>query len=243
VSAASTQSAVQPSSQSGAQPKVQPEVLIHIDALECIRDGRALFSGLTLTLHSGELLALRGANGAGKSTLLRALAGLYPDYTGTLATAAFVYGGHKPGVSGHLSTAENLQFLLGLSNDVLARAAGPNNPAAGVRLKPLAESISAALVAVGLAGYEDVRCNALSAGQLRRVGLARLLLACEPVWLLDEPLTALDPAGAKLLGNFLDNHIAAGGGAVCATHQELPCAAHRSLLLTPTGVPELSNAE
>ncbi len=222
-------------------PTQAPE-LLRIDALECIRDGRALFSGLSVTLYAGELLALRGANGAGKSTLLRALAGLYPDYTGALETAAFVYGGHKPGVSGHLSTAENLRFLVGLANRPAAQPAGPQeSPDIGM-LAPLAQSISAALEQVGLGGYEDVRCNALSAGQLRRVGLARLLLAREPLWLLDEPLTALDPAGAQLLGEVLDNHIAAGGGAVCATHQDLPTTAHRTLLLTPAGVPELSRA-
>lgn len=218
--------------------------LMQIDALECIRDGRALFSGLSVTLRAGETLALRGANGAGKSTLLRALAGLYPDYTGALETSAFVYAGHKAGVSGHLSTAENLQFLVGLSN--LATNSEPSQGAQSVAnaapVAPLAADISTALKEVGLAGYEDVRCNALSAGQLRRVGLARLLLAREPLWLLDEPLTALDSAGAALLGEVLNKHIAAGGACVCATHQDLPAQVHRTLLLTPAGVPELSLA-
>ena len=205
--------------------------LMWMDSLECVRDGRALFSGLTITLESGELLSLQGANGAGKSTLLRALAGLYPDYTGQLHTSAFVYSGHKAGVSGHLSTSENLQFLVGLSSE----NAEP--------LEPLAPTIAGALADVGLAGYEDVRCNELSAGQLRRVGLARLLLASEPLWLLDEPLTALDPAGAQLLGRVLDRHTQAGGAAVCATHQSLPATTHRTLLLTPAGVPEILESE
>lgn len=208
-----------------------PRALVSMDSLECVRDGRALFSGLTTTLEGGELLALQGANGAGKSTLLRALAGLYPDYTGELRTSAFVYSGHKAGVSGHLSTTENLRFLVGL-------ASHDEHP-----LEPLAPSIDRALADVGLAGYEEVRCNELSAGQLRRVGLARLLLASEPLWLLDEPLTALDPAGAQLLGRVLDQHTQAGGAAVCATHQSLPATTHRTLLLTPAGIPEFLNSQ
>lgn len=211
--------------------------LLTLEGLECVRDGRALFRGLTTTLRAGELLSLQGANGAGKSTLLRALAGLYPDYTGELHASALVYSGHKVGVSGHLTTSENLQFLLGLSNPGSGDLGDDAEHEQSI--VPLAQNISAALAAVGLVGYEDVRCNALSAGQLRRVGLARLLLASEPLWLLDEPLTALDPAGAQLLGRVLDQHTQAGGGAVCATHQDLPATTHRTLLLTPTGVPEI----
>lgn len=214
------------------------QAVLRMNELECVRDGRALFRGLSTMLAPGELMALRGANGAGKSTLLRALAGLYPDYSGTLQTAAFVYGGHKAGVSGHLSTRENLQFLLGFSCAGTLAADAEERIAP---LAPLASDIPAALAEVGLAGYEDVRCNALSAGQLRRVGLARLLLADAPLWLLDEPLTALDPEGAALLGQVLNRHTAAGGAAVCATHQELPATTHRTLLLTPAGVPELSS--
>lgn len=196
--------------------------LLALENLECVRDGRELFRSLSLRLHGRELVSLEGANGAGKSTLLRCVAGLYPDYAGELEVAPFVYAGHKTGLCGHLTTAENLEFLqcLDACDDTDAQA-----------LAPLCDNLGQALVEVGLAGYDDVRCNALSAGQARRVGLARLLLSQAPLWLLDEPLTALDSAGADLLGALLQRHLQAGGSAVCATHQALPAAATTTLHL------------
>ncbi len=211
--------------------------LLVVRDLECVRDGRVLFSGLRLQARQAEVISLLGANGAGKSTLLRCIAGLYPDFEGTIATARFVYSGHKPGLSGALSTSENLTYLMGLDGG-LADLSGQETQ---VRLEapavaPMADSVDSALAAVGLVGYEDVRCASLSAGQLRRVGLARLLLSRAPLWLLDEPLTALDEAATDLLGRVLLQHVEGGGAAVCATHQHLPVANYTSVELSASGV-------
>ena len=191
------------------------KALLQVDDLECVRDGRVLFRQLQLRLDPGQVVSLEGANGAGKSTLLRCIAGLYPDYSGEITSAPLLYCGHKPGMCGQLSTLENLEFL----SRIDARGAAHSN----VGLDKADESsLIEALETVGLEGYESVRCASLSAGQLRRVGLARLLVSRAPVWLLDEPLTALDKSGARLLGRVLSHHVERGGSAVCATHQALP---------------------
>ena len=208
--------------------------LLEIRDLECVRDGRVLFSALNLRLDAGELISLQGANGAGKSTLLRCIAGLYPDYEGSLKVTPLVYAGHKAGLSGALSTVENLQFLTGLDN---SSAPNPDtsDPSGDVPKRDKPRSLAQALAEVGLAGYEDVRCAALSAGQLRRVGIARLLLSPAALWLLDEPLTALDQAAIDLLGRVIANHLAAGGAALCATHQRLPLQRYQTLELKAEG--------
>ena len=211
--------------------------------LECARDGRILFSALQLQVQQAEVISLQGANGAGKSTLLRCIAGLYPDFEGAVTAAHFVYSGHKPGFSGLLSTSENLTYLVELDRgraegegEAEAEGAKTRMPLRGPDVSPLAASVDEALAAVGLLGYEAVRCASLSAGQLRRVGLARLLLSVAPLWLLDEPLTALDEAGSDLLGRILLKHLERGGGAICATHQRLPLTDYTSVQLTPSGV-------
>ena len=214
--------------------------LLAADSLCCIRDGRVLFEQLDVSLRSGELLALLGANGAGKSTLLRCMAGLYPDYEGELRLAPFVYVGHKAGLCGHLSTQENLQFLremhaaspTPLPGDEPSQDANPQDANQDGAKQPLCSDVAEALEQVGLAGYEFTRCNALSAGQARRVVLARLLLCAAPLWLLDEPLTALDRSGIDLFGAVLERHLNAGGGAICATHQTLPVQSVSVLELT-----------
>jgi len=202
--------------------------LLVVDDLECVRDGRVLFSGLSLRVQPSQVIALQGANGAGKSTLLRCIAGLYPDYEGAVSIAGFIYSGHKPGLSGALTTLENLTYLAGLDFSV---GRDPVKQAAVVD----------ALEQVGLAGYENVRCANLSAGQLRRVGLARLTLGRAPLWLLDEPLTALDDAGVELLGRVLRQHLENGGGAVCATHHALPLTDYSSVELAASGTVSLDS--
>jgi heme exporter protein A len=175
--------------------------LLDLSDLACERDGRMLFDGLQVRLGPGDCLELRGPNGSGKSTLLRAVAGLYPDYTGTIRAAESLYLGHRPGISTLLTAEENLRWYLAL--------------------RPGGRSCAEALAAVGMEGYERVPCAQLSAGQLRRVGLARLLLCPAPLWLLDEPLTALDFSGQDLVRSLLVAHTSAGGAALCATHQGL----------------------
>lgn len=184
---------------------------LSVAELACERDGRTLFAGLNLVLSAGEVIELRGPNGSGKTTLLRCLAGLTSDYTGQAAhTVSFLYLGHRGGINGQLTPLENLQWyaaLLGIDAD--------------------AARIRRALDAVGLRGYSRTPCQVLSAGQQRRVTLARLDLGGAPLWLLDEPLTALDDDGCALVRRMLDAHRASGGSAICATHPPLGIAGAR----------------
>jgi heme exporter protein A len=191
--------------------RAQP--LLVLEALGCERDGRWLFRDLTLELGPGQCLELLGPNGSGKSTLLRVIAGLYPDHSGTLRAADGLYLGHRPGISAVLTAAENLRWYAALQGGAQGGSRGAAQCGAG--------AIAAALRRVGMAGYEHVLCQQMSAGQQRRVGLARLLLGGGPLWLLDEPLTALDAAGQRLVQGLIEEHLGQGGGAVCATHQPL----------------------
>ncbi|MEZ5557231.1 MAG: heme ABC exporter ATP-binding protein CcmA [Pseudomonadales bacterium] len=197
-----------------------PAPLLSLRGLTCERDGRRLFAELDLDLRPGECLELTGPNGSGKSTLLRAIAGLYPDFDGTIDAAESLYLGHRAGLSTLLSAAENLRWYAALGGS----AAG----------------IAEALERVGMAGYERVPCQQMSAGQQRRVGLARLLLCPASLWLLDEPLTALDAAGHDLVRALIEGQMARGGAVICATHQGLGLARARRLALgsvAPAQVP------
>lgn len=194
-----------------------PGALLEIDGFRCERDGRLLFDGLTVSLTAGECLELRGPNGSGKSTLLRAVLGLYPDYTGTIRAAQSLYFGHRPGISALLTAEENLRWYAALA------------PGSG--------DVAGALARVGMEGYETVPCQHMSAGQQRRVGLARLVLCDAPLWLLDEPLTALDPQGQGLVRALVEAHCRDGGAVLCATHQGLGLAGAGTLSLE-SPVPE-----
>ena len=180
------------------------ETLLRVTDLSCEREGRTLFSQLNLSISPGECVALIGPNGSGKSTLLRCIAGLYPDYDGGIEAAAISYLGHRPGVSPGLPVLENLRWYAALIDN------GGDEAALFARLE-----------GVGLAGYEDVLCARLSAGQQRRVALARLGLDSSPLWLLDEPFTALDTEGQDLVRALMAAHRARGGAVLCATHQAL----------------------
>jgi heme exporter protein A len=192
-----------------------PEFLLTLAQLGCARDGCWLFRDLSLTVQAGECLELVGPNGSGKSTLLRIVAGLYPDFSGTLRAADGLYVGHRPGISGVLTAAENLRWYAALQTG----------------RRPHAADLDAVLERVGLPGYGNVVCQQLSAGQQRRVALARLLLGGGRLWLLDEPLTALDAAGQRLVCALIEAHLGTGGGAVCATHQRLGVPGARQLEL------------
>lgn len=177
------------------------ELLLEVRALSCEREGRRLFTDLELVIEPGGCVELTGPNGSGKSTLLRCIAGLFPDFEGEIRAGDLAYLGHRPGVSLALSPLENLRWYRSLQGSTV-------DP----RL---------ALERVGLAGYEDVLCQHLSAGQQRRVALARLMLGGGRLWLLDEPFTALDPSGVALVRTVIGDHLHAGGAALCATHQSL----------------------
>lgn len=190
--------------------------MLDVEGLQCERDGRVLFADLGFSLTAGAILQIEGANGAGKSTLLRALAGLLQPSAGTIRwqgqpiaeagadyRAALLYLGHKPGVKGELSPTANLRHLLALH---------------GQRDQGLDE----VLAGVGLAGLEQQPVARLSAGQQRRVALARLWLKPAPLWLLDEPFTALDKRAVAGLTQRFEQHLGDGGAIIVASHQDLP---------------------
>lgn len=184
--------------------------------LSCTRGERLLFSGLSLTLNPGDLLAVLGENGSGKTSLLRMLCGLLPPARGTIQwegndigqmkegyAAQITYIGHLNGIKDDLTPAENLQFSARLCGD-----AASDNLA------------SEALEAVGLTHpIHGLPTRVLSQGQKRRVALARLWLSTRVLWILDEPFAALDDAGTGLLTQRLQRHVGRGGMVVVATHQ------------------------
>ncbi len=180
--------------------------------LTCTRGGREVFSALTFEAVGGELLAVTGRNGSGKTSLLRLIAGLLTPAAGTLslegADAELTlpeqahYLGHRDALKPALSVLENLQFW----RDFLGGK--PADPAAS-------------LSAVGLAHATHLPAGYLSAGQRRRLSLARLLAVRRPVWLLDEPTTALDTTGQDMIAGLMREHLASGGLIVAATHAPL----------------------
>ncbi|WP_040482109.1 cytochrome c biogenesis heme-transporting ATPase CcmA [Luminiphilus syltensis] len=167
------------------------------------RGFRQLLTGISLTVSPGDLIQLKGANGVGKTSLLRALAGLARvGVEGRIERSVQpVYLGHLPGNKSLLTPEENLRWHPSGGHDIAVAG------------------ISDALSAVGLSHCADLPVHTLSAGQQRRVALARLWLASSPLWLLDEPFTAIDVEGADLLEEKLLGHVAAGGAAVFTSHQ------------------------
>ncbi|MFC7298676.1 cytochrome c biogenesis heme-transporting ATPase CcmA [Herminiimonas aquatilis] len=191
--------------------------MLEVVALGCERDQRKLFTGLTFRLRAGDMLRIQGPNGSGKTSLLRLLCGLTQPTNGrvelfgqTLArqrdirASKLLWIGHAAGVKALLTVEENLTWLSALHSTGETAAIGK------------------ALAAVGLRGFEDTPCHALSAGQQRRIALARLYLPNLPnLWLLDEPFTALDTAGTEQLEAHLARHCDHGGTVVLTTHHEL----------------------
>jgi len=180
--------------------------------LTCVRGGREVFSALTFEAVAGELLAVTGRNGSGKTSLLRLIAGLLAPAAGSLSLDGgdaeltlpeqAHYLGHRDALKPALSVLENLQFW----RDFLGGK--PSDPA---------ESLGA----VGLAHAAHLPAAYLSAGQRRRLSLARLLAVGRPVWLLDEPTAALDAIGQDMFAGLMRDHLAGGGLIVAATHAPL----------------------
>lgn len=180
--------------------------------LTCVRGGREVFAGLDVTVRSGEAVAVVGRNGSGKTSLLRLIAGLIVPAAGTLVldggdaelklAEQCHYLGHRDALKPALSVAENLVFWA----DFLGGE--PTDPAVS-------------LATVGLAHAIDLPAAFLSAGQRRRLSLARLLTVRRPVWLLDEPTNALDVAGQEMFAGLMQEHLGRGGLIVAATHAPL----------------------
>src|SRR5262245_2826697 len=198
------------------------------DKLTCNRGGRTLFAGLSFAIADGEALLLVGPNGAGKTTLIRMIVGLLRPDEGRIGLeggdAELSLGeqchciGHLNAVKPSLTVEENARFW--------CRYLG-GQP----------DGIATALAAFGLAHLRDIPAAYLSAGQKRRLGLARVLLVHRPIWLLDEPTVSLDSAAQGMLTTAVDGHIAAGGLAVAATHAPLGFANARELHLGTTARP------
>lgn len=188
------------------------QIRLDVQALGLSRGGRPVFSEIAFGLAPGTALMLRGANGAGKSSLLMSLAGLLSPQTGAITVTGadpeappqghLHYVGHDPAIKTGMSVSENLGFWA----DVLG-----GSPAA----------VDAALNAAGLGGLLDIDAALLSAGQTRRLALARLIAVSRPLWLLDEPTSALDAQGARWVGRLVSSHLSVGGLAVIATHLDI----------------------
>ncbi len=194
--------------------------MLEIRELCCERGERLLFDQFNLVCGPGDIIEIRGANGSGKSTLLRILAGLAQDYSGTVSwresakqassevspiefRRLSLYLGHASAVNASLTPLENLMWLTELTT-------------------PVDESRAiAALQQMQLGECEDVFCHHLSAGQQRRVALARLLTVDARLWILDEPFTALDSAGVDLLHQLIQHQVRDGGVVVLTTHLPL----------------------
>jgi heme exporter protein A len=192
--------------------------MLDVVDLECRRGDRCLFSDLNFSLTRGTLLHVRGRNGSGKTTLLRALCGLLARESGEIRWQGtdiaslgedyhrdMLYFGHLNGIKSDLNGIENLRVATTLDGDSVVE-----------------DDLWDALAHMGLAGFEDLPTKVLSQGQKKRVALARLFLSGAPLWILDEPFSALDTDAVDLLGALIAEHVAAGGLAVLTTHQEVP---------------------
>ena len=202
--------------------------LLDVADLACRRGGRPVFSRLSFALGPGELIALTGRNGSGKTTLLRTLALLVRADAGTIRwqgtevqadpeawRGRLAWLGHLVGLKGDLTVAENL-----LAGQRLRGSAAPEG------------QLSAALAKLDLANLANRPVRTLSAGQRRRVGLARVVSSAAPVWLLDEPLNALDAPAQQAFRSVLLDHLDGGGLVVAATHADLGLPRARALELS-----------
>lgn len=191
--------------------------MLEVSNLTAIRDERVLFEGLSFKIDKGEIVQIEGRNGTGKTTLLRIIAGLGDCDGGEirwndnitvnnrdLFHQDLLFLGHQTGVKRELTGYENLSFYQSIHQSEIDK-----------------EQIWSVLAQVGLAGREDVPVAQLSAGQQRRVALARLWLSTQVLWILDEPLTAIDKQGVKVLENLFLKHAEEGGIVLLTTHQDM----------------------
>ena len=187
-----------------------------VEKIHVWRGDRHVLKGVSLVVCPGELLQVAGPNGTGKTTLLRVACGLLRPEQGRVAwcgqpiagirpqyQSALVYAAHDPALKGDLTPLENLRYLVGLKRSV-----------------PTAE-LEAALERTGVAACAQLPVRVLSAGQRRRVALARVLAMRSPLWMLDEPFTNLDAAGSALVTDLLREHVSAAGMALVVAHHDI----------------------
>ncbi|MDF2153757.1 cytochrome c biogenesis heme-transporting ATPase CcmA [Vibrio sp. CAU 1672] len=191
--------------------------MLEVSNLTAIRDERVLFENLHFQIKPGELVQVEGRNGTGKTTLLRIITGLGDKEDGMIRWKGepiekardifhqdLLFLGHQTGVKRELTALENLRFYQSIHNN-----------------RSSDDDLYTALTQVGLAGREDVPVAQLSAGQQRRVALARLWLSSQTLWILDEPLTAIDKQGVKVLESLFTQHVDQGGIVLLTTHQDM----------------------
>lgn len=194
--------------------------------LSCTRDERCLFAGLNARWEAGDLVQLLGPNGCGKSSLMRILSGVSREFEGEILWRGrklqeqtwefaqdLLYIGHQPGIKKSLTPLENLRWYASLSGSASD------------------SQLIEALAQLGMAAYRDIPCGQLSAGQLRRVALARLYLSRALLWILDEPFTAIDKPGVARLEARIEQQIQSGGLVLITSHQDLSLAGVKSLRL------------
>lgn len=192
---------------------------LEVDRVHVWRGERHVLRGVSLTLGPGELLHVSGPNGTGKTTLLRVITGLLRPEQGAVTwrgqpiasirseyQADLAYGAHEPALKSDLTALENLRFSVGLKRRVSHA------------------DLTAALQRTGVGAVAHLPARVLSAGQRRRVTMARILAMCAPLWLLDEPFANLDAQGCVLVSELLQSHVLAGGLALVVAHQELALA-------------------
>lgn len=187
---------------------------LRVTDLAVARGGLPLIEGLSFAVTSGEALVLRGPNGSGKTTLLRTLAGLQPPLAGDISAPPeqMAYAAHADGLKATLSVAENLGFWAAINGQ---------------------DGVAEAMAAMNLTDLADRQAQHLSAGQKRRLGLARLMVTGRWLWVLDEPTVSLDVASVALFGDVVRAHLAQGGAALLATHIDLGLPEARVLDLGP----------
>lgn len=187
--------------------------MLSVNKLSCQRGYNLLFENLSFELNSGEVLRISGQNGSGKTSLLKIIAGLNTPELGSIEfdqnqsnsetyQIETLYLGHYAALSSELSCIENLEYLTNLNTEILS----PN--------------FHDALKKIGLENYEHEPAGNLSAGQKRRIALSLLFISQSKLWLLDEPFTALDSDGIKIIENQIEKHCANGGLCILTTHQD-----------------------